>query len=106
MTTRNTNIMGSSFYAGAGNIIMRLRPDAPLILEREPTNKYDANAIKVCVRTTSGGARQLGHVSRQIAAHLAPLMDAGLEVQAVKMAGSDARITLTWDGPEMPDVQG
>ena len=48
-------------------------------LVREPTNKYDANAMKV-VRECGGREQsqaQIGHVPRNIAAMLAPLVDSG-----------------------------
>lgn len=42
-----------------------------VILEREPTNSYDRNAIKVLnIRN-----EQVGHIPREQAAVLAPLMD-------------------------------
>jgi len=43
------------------------------ILVREPDNPFDSNAIKVTV----SGLVFLGYLPREIAAELAPLMDAG-----------------------------
>ncbi len=48
-------------------------PGEPLELRRDPNNEHDANAIAVHV---PGGA-QLGWVPREIAAELAPQIDAG-----------------------------
>jgi hypothetical protein len=48
-------------------------PGAPLILRRDPDNEHDPNAI--AVDTADGG--QLGFVPRELAAELAPRLDAG-----------------------------
>jgi SWI/SNF-related matrix-associated actin-dependent regulator of chromatin subfamily A3 len=42
-------------------------------LEREPHNKYDRNAIKV----VNVNRLQVGHIKREQAAALAPIMDCG-----------------------------
>ncbi len=44
----------------------------PLILRRDPHNEHDANAIEVLA-----GGHQIGWVPRELAAELAPQMDAG-----------------------------
>ncbi len=46
---------------------------ATVLFEREPANPYDPNAMRICVK----GAKQsqLGHVPRNVAAFLAPLID-------------------------------
>jgi SWI/SNF-related matrix-associated actin-dependent regulator of chromatin subfamily A3 len=49
-------------------------PGEEVIIEREPQNTYDANAIQVL----NIGRAKLGHLSRQVAAKLAPLLDRGL----------------------------
>lgn len=69
---RQVQIMGSSFYPGAGNWIAKLRPDQQLRVEREPTNKYDPNAVAVYLFQ-----QKLGHFPRGFASEVAPLMDAG-----------------------------
>ena len=43
------------------------------ILYREPSNPYDKNAIKV----KAWGKHDLGYIPRELAADLAPLLDAG-----------------------------
>ena len=48
-------------------------------LIREPDNYYDSNAIKVMWRN---GQHQLGYIPRQLAEHLAPIMDSGCIVTA------------------------
>ena len=48
-------------------------PGAPLVLRRDPGNAFDPNAIAV---DTAGGA-QAGWVPRELAAELAPRLDAG-----------------------------
>ncbi|THH01126.1 hypothetical protein EW026_g1525 [Hermanssonia centrifuga] len=60
-----TNIVGVQYYKGL------VGPGEEVRLVREPTNKYDKNAIKV----ENIGRTQVGHIPRQIAVKLSPLMD-------------------------------
>ena len=50
-----------------------VQPGAALRLERDPRNEHDPNAVKVLV----GERQQLGWVPRELAAELAPKLDAG-----------------------------
>jgi SWI/SNF-related matrix-associated actin-dependent regulator of chromatin subfamily A3 len=61
----NTNIVGVRFYAGRATV------DEFVVVKREPGNPYDSNAIRI--NNVMGD--QIGHLSRQCAAKLAPLMD-------------------------------
>jgi hypothetical protein len=100
MTQKMTaNIVGSSFYPNAANIIARLRPGAKLVLEREPKNPYDKNAIAVYFRF-SGMDTKLGHLSRGLAELLAPKIDAGVEVRCTKAPIVGGVIYLEWDKAE------
>jgi hypothetical protein len=49
------------------------QPGAPLELRRDPDNEHDPNAIAVHAR----GGEQLGWVPRELAAEIAPQIDAG-----------------------------
>lgn len=93
------NIVGSSFYPNAGNIIARLRPGAKLVLKREPTNKFDKNAVAVYFNF-SGNMTQLGHLSRGLAELLAPKLDSGTEVRVTKAPIMGGVINLEWDQDE------
>jgi hypothetical protein len=53
-------------------------PGAALELRRDPANEHDANAIQVWA-----GALQIGWVPRELAAELAPRLDAGEPWSAV-----------------------
>lgn len=65
-------LAGAKFRPVAAQaFVLGLVTDAVLKLEREPTNHYDPNAIKVC----SDDGECLGYVPRHIAAELAKLMD-------------------------------
>ena len=55
-----------------------VRPGAALRLERDPRNEHDPNAIRVLL-----GDEQLGWVPRELAAELAPQLDAGRPCSAV-----------------------
>jgi hypothetical protein len=56
-------------------------PGRPLVLRRDPANVHDANAIAV---DTAAG-EQLGWVPRELAAELAPRLDAGEAWSAVAL---------------------
>jgi hypothetical protein len=53
-------------------------PGRPLELRRDPANEHDANAIAV-----HAGGEQLGFVPRELAAEIAPELDAGAPWSAV-----------------------
>jgi HIRAN domain len=55
-------------------------PGRPLALRRDPDNEHDASAIAV---HAAGGGEQVGWVPREIAAELAPAIDAGATWTAV-----------------------
>ena len=57
-------------------IVIKLQPDDELVLEREPENEYDENAIRVlCPKT----GEFLGFVAKEVALEIAPLMDTGTQ---------------------------
>ena len=55
-------------------------PGRPLELRRDPDNPHDPNAIAV---HPAGGGEQLGWVPRELAAELAPELDAGRPWSAI-----------------------
>ncbi|KAJ5146290.1 uncharacterized protein N7515_000854 [Penicillium bovifimosum] len=61
-----TKIVGVRYYSGHAN------PGERVIVIRDANNKYDSNAIRI---TNVMGA-QIGHIPREVAARLAPYMDA------------------------------
>ncbi len=72
----HTKIAGVSFE-GRQDVIAGLRAGAPLELFRQPDNPHDPNAIAVHY-----GNLQLGFFNRRLAAHIAPLIDAGARYRA------------------------
>ncbi|KAI0276598.1 SNF2 family N-terminal domain-containing protein [Russula aff. rugulosa BPL654] len=66
--TLSSNVVGVQYYKGLVDVGEQVR------LIREPNNRYDRNAIAV----QNIGRTQVGHVPRQMAAKLAPYIDAGL----------------------------
>lgn len=55
-------------------------PGRPLVLRRDPENEHDPDAIAV---DPEGGGEQVGFVPREIAAELAPEIDAGKPWSAI-----------------------
>ncbi len=71
-----TKVMGVSFE-GRQDMVAGLRPGQELELRRQPDNPADANAIAVWY-----GTFHIGFLRKQIAKHLAPLIDGGLRYAA------------------------
>ncbi|HEY9179113.1 MAG TPA: helicase-related protein, partial [Candidatus Baltobacteraceae bacterium] len=67
-----TKIVGVSFE-GRQDVVAGLKPGHELELTRQPDNPVDANAIAVHY-----GTLQIGFLRKQIAKHLAPLIDGGI----------------------------
>ena len=63
----NTKIVGCRFYNGQATVGEYVR------VKREPTNPYDTNAIRI----DNVLREQIGHLPRQVAAKLVPLIDNG-----------------------------
>jgi single-stranded-DNA-specific exonuclease len=66
-----TRVVGVTFN-GRQSVIAKLYDDEEILLNREPTNPYDHNAI--CVERQDG--QQIGYINRYLAATLAPFFDA------------------------------
>jgi single-stranded-DNA-specific exonuclease len=71
-----TKVMGVSFERRQDRVA-GLVPGLELELRREPDNPADSNAIAVYY-----GALQIGFLRKQIAKHLAPLIDGGMRYRA------------------------
>jgi hypothetical protein len=56
-------------------------PGDDVILQRDPNNPHDANAIAACI-TVGGELEQIGFIKAAAAKRLAPKMDAGTEYAA------------------------
>ncbi|MDA3936759.1 MAG: single-stranded-DNA-specific exonuclease RecJ [Actinomycetota bacterium] len=80
----HTKLAGVTFE-GRQDVVAGLEPGAPLRLQRQPDNQYDANA---CGLHDSRGV-QVGFLNRRLAAVLAPVMDAGVEydVEVTEVTG-------------------
>jgi len=72
----HTKIAGVSFE-GRQDTIAGLRAGASLQLARQPENPHDRNAIAVHY-----GNLQIGFLNKRLAAHIAPLIDAGASYRA------------------------
>lgn len=71
-----TKVMGVSFE-GRQDMVAGLVPGQELELQRQPENPHDANAIAVHY-----GTFHIGFLRKQIAKHLAPLIDGGVRYRA------------------------
>lgn len=124
-------VVGMHFRPPAKVLLNCLPGGSELLLEREPDNHFDPNAIKVCIRSAqlpasqhddlaqqlppfgftlqevlSQAVWQLGYIAREYAVQLAPILDADTEERA-KMAGigtdyTPIRVRLTFDAKGKP----
>ena len=72
-----TKVVGITFNNRQA-LIKELYIGQKLILEREPYNKHDSNAIKVCIDSS----RQLGYIPKETAEKIAKRMDNGEKYEA------------------------
>lgn len=74
-------IVGLSFVAGYPNNVLELQgyvySSLRVELRRNPANQYDTNAIEVHVND-----QMLGHIPKDVAARLAPVIDGGTTHEA------------------------
>ncbi len=84
----HTKLAGVTFE-GRQDALERLTAGAPLRLERQPDNEYDANA---CALFDPHGD-QVGFFNRRLAAALAPAIDAGVayDVEVTEVTGGEGR---------------
>jgi len=75
---RVAGVAGAAQHHAAGLQSDAAAPGRPLELRRDPANEHDPNAIMVLA-----GAEQVGWVPRELAAELAPALDAGEAWSAV-----------------------
>lgn len=86
------------------DILAIAMPGVDVILQREPTNKYDANAIRALI-----GDDVIGYLTKEDAEELFSSLDMGREHKAIlhKLSGGTpdspsygAEISISWDGEE------
>jgi hypothetical protein len=76
---RVSGVAGAAQHHGEVLATDEVAPGRPLRLRRDPHNPHDPNAIAV----DAAGGGQLGWVPRELAAELAPQLDAGTPFSAV-----------------------
>ena len=59
-------------------LLRHCRPGQKLMLVREPNNKWDKNAVAICLTT----GERLGYISRDIAERLSEDLDRGVKMEA------------------------
>jgi single-stranded-DNA-specific exonuclease len=85
-----TKVVGVTFEGRQEIIKEEVNKGDLLTLEREPDNKYDSNAIKVL----TDNKKQIGFLKAELAKHLAPYLDNGVEYKAIASditGGDDGR---------------
>jgi len=77
---RVVGLAGAARHHGDAVAAEDVGPGKPLVLRRDPGNPHDPSAIAV---DPAGGGEQVGWVPREVAAELAPALDAGTAWAAV-----------------------
>lgn len=87
-------------FEGRQEYISQLIGDEPCRIEPEPENPYDANALAVKVAMHDGRIVHIGYVPRDLACHIAPLLEGESLMVRIKAitGGFD-----TWDGGKAAD---
>lgn len=95
----NTDIVGVRYYNG------QVSPGEYAIAKREPNNPYDRNAIRI----DNVMGHQIGHIGRNMAAKLAPLLDSRELTMEIRLTGDKAfykcPIGMKLYGPSDPVAQ-
>ena len=89
---RRSEAVGEALWAGFGPCEME---PLPVILQRNPDNEFDSNAVEVVVPTIG----MIGHLPAYMAARVAPWLDAG-----GRMRAGVGSVLYTPDAPELPGV--
>ena len=94
-----TKIVGVQYYNGHATL------GEHVVLQREPTNAYDSNAIKV----TNVQRAQIGHIPRTVASKLAKYLDQNLIMVDGQMSGPmghyDCPLVVGLYGPSEPTAK-
>lgn len=104
-------IVGESHATRAGrprqDVLLSIYPGDGIVLEREPDNDFDANAVAIVT-----GEHDLGYLAKEDAAIVAPALDAGLPYRAQihRLTGGvgDAEfygveVSIAWLGQVLPE---
>lgn len=78
---RKFSLARVNLIMGAHGVVEKLRQGQGLALARDPKDAFDPNAVFVVARTVRGNVK-IGYLTAQLAAEIAPLMDAGVRVIA------------------------
>lgn len=90
-------------------LLLRCKPGDPIVLERQPDNEHDPNAILVVWQ-----GHDLGFLAREDAAAIAPALDEGRAYQANihKLTGGSAdypsyglKVGVAWDGAPLSEAR-
>ena len=77
-----TKVTGVTFSNEDGTsrtrIIASMTENDEIVLERDPYNQYDSNAVKVCVKN-NGIVQQIGFIEKVLASKLSPKLRRGVK---------------------------
>lgn len=85
LETEHFTRVAGPMYEGRQEIIKKMTNKTPLFLERESSNRFDMNAIKV-LAFVEEKKQQIGYLHREFAEKFAPMMDGGKMVSIENLA--------------------
>ena len=88
----NDFLVAGTKYRCTQDQVNQLKRGDVIKFEREPTNEHDANAI-ACFAFITPGPTHIGYVPAVVAKHLSPMMEAGLELEAIVLR-TDVKCTI------------
>jgi single-stranded-DNA-specific exonuclease len=77
-----TTVVGVTFD-GRQEVVATLKSGDELVLVREPTNKYDKNAVAVHIDLNGFAGQQLGYINRVLAEKMSARLSRGVKLSAV-----------------------
>lgn len=92
----DTLLIKGTYYQGitsSSSVVDIYKPGVELILEREPGNPYDPNAVLILIKESQSQFTALGYIPRESAKRLAPILDRGSDYSC--LAKSVRRTDLT-----------
>lgn len=74
----------TAFTRGGWDLLLKTGPQHLLKLVRHPTNKFDPNAVAICV-PNGGKLNPCGYLTSKMAADIAPLIEKGVHFECRRL---------------------
>lgn len=86
-----SKVVGNTFAPNGQELLSKLKSGDQLLWEREPQNKFDKNAIRLC----NSDKKKIGYIPKDLAKDLAEMIDNGkikaMKVKVNQITGSEEK---------------